>query len=66
MLAKAQLRRPELRIGEVPFYARGRARGKSKAIRPRSVLRAVWEVFKGARSVGRYRVEMVSRGPEGE
>lgn len=64
MLAKAQLRRPELRIGEVPFYARGRARGRSKAIRPRSVLRALWEVVKGARSVGRFRIEMVSREPD--
>jgi glycosyltransferase involved in cell wall biosynthesis len=63
MLAKAQLRRPELCIGEVPFYARGRARGSSKAIRIGSVLRAVGEVVKGARSVARYRRAIVREGP---
>jgi len=59
MVAKAQLRRPELRIGEVPFAARGRARGSSKAVRPGSVLRAVADTWRGARSVARYREHVV-------
>lgn len=60
-IAKAQLRWPQVRIGEVAFAARGRARGASKAIRPASVLRAVRDVARGARSVARYR-EQVVRG----
>ena len=55
LLAKALLRKRDLRIGEAPFIGRGRAAGQSKAIRPRAILQAVWEVYKGARSVGRYR-----------
>ena len=58
LLAKAQLRRPDLRIGEVPFFARGRASGSSKAMRPSSIFRAVREVWLGARSVARYRDEV--------
>lgn len=61
LLAKAQLRRPDLRIGEVPFVARGRARGRSQAIRPRAVARAVREVVQGARAVSGYR-DLVIRG----
>lgn len=61
MVAKAQLRRPDLRIGEAPFFARGRARGGSKAVRPHSVLRALRDVWRGYRSVARYR-EHVIRG----
>lgn len=63
MLAKAQLRQPHLRVGEAPFVARGRARGSSKAFRPLSVLRAVREVFRGMRSVARYRSAVI-RGAE--
>lgn len=59
MIAKAQLRRPQLRIGEVPFAARGRARGQSKAIRPGSILRAIYDVYRGARSVARYRDQTI-------
>jgi glycosyltransferase involved in cell wall biosynthesis len=58
-IAKAQLRWPQVRIGEVAFAARGRARGASKAIRPGSVLRAVRDVARGARSVARYRERVV-------
>lgn len=61
LLAKAQLRNPALRIGEVPFLARGRGAGESKAIRPRSVAQAVREVARGYRSVSSYREEVVSR-----
>jgi glycosyltransferase involved in cell wall biosynthesis len=63
LVAKAQLRRPALRIGEAPFVARGRARGSSKAVRPGSVVRALWDVWRGARSVARFR-EQVVRGRE--
>ena len=59
LLAKAQLRQPSLRIGEVPFVARGRKAGKSKAMRPRSVVRAVLEVMRGASSVAKYRREVI-------
>lgn len=62
MVAKAQLRRPDLRIGEAPFFARGRARGGSKAVRPRAVLRALRDVWRGYRSVGRYREQVVRGG----
>jgi glycosyltransferase involved in cell wall biosynthesis len=58
-IAKAQLRRPDLRIGEVAFYSRGRGGGRSKAIRPRSIFRAMAEVWRGARSVARYRKQVV-------
>ncbi len=34
LLAKAVLRNPALRIGELPFMARGRASGDTKAFRP--------------------------------
>lgn len=61
LLAKALLRNPELRIGEVPFVWRGRTSGASKAIRPRSIVRAVREVAAGYRSVGEYR-ERAIRG----
>ncbi|MBK8595004.1 MAG: glycosyltransferase family 2 protein [Holophagales bacterium] len=55
LLAKAVLRNPNLRIGEAPFLARGRAMGNSKAIRLRSVLKAVSDVYRGYRSVSAYR-----------
>jgi glycosyltransferase involved in cell wall biosynthesis len=61
LLAKAQLRRPDLRITEAPFISRGRAIGDSHAIKPTSVLRAVHETYKGAQDVGRYRDEMVQK-----
>lgn len=61
LLAKAILRRPQLRIGEAPFYARGRAVGGSKAIRPASVARAVYEVGLGWRSVARFRHDIIRR-----
>ena len=64
LLAKAQLRRPELRITEAPFISRGRSMGNSHAIKPRSVLRAVHETYRGAQDVERYRGEMVARYQE--
>ncbi len=66
LLAKAQLRRPDLRITEAPFISRGRAIGDSHAIKPRSVLRAVLETYKGAQDVGRYREKMVRQYHEEE
>jgi hypothetical protein len=59
LLAKAILRNPTLRIAEAPFVARGRAEGHSKAFRPASVGRAVYEVFRGWREVATYRKEVV-------
>lgn len=55
LLAKAVLRNPRLRIGQAPFLARGRARGRSKAFRPLAVLRALRDVARGYRSVAAYR-----------
>ena len=60
LLAKAQLRRPELQIAEAPFISRGRSIGDSHAIKPRSVLRAVHETYKGANDVAKYREKMVA------
>jgi glycosyltransferase involved in cell wall biosynthesis len=60
LLAKAILRSPRLRIGEVPFAARGRAGGSSKAIRPSSIFRAVREVWAGRASVSAYRKQVIS------
>jgi len=60
-IAKAQLRRPDLRIGEVPFYSRGRATGRSKAIQIGAVLSALSELARGARSVARYRRDVLAR-----
>ncbi len=59
LIAKALLRNPQLRIGEVPFIARGRARGSSKAIRVTSILQAMKEMVLGFRSVGEYRRQKI-------
>lgn len=59
LIAKAVLRNPNLRIGEAPFLARGRAVGSSKAFRPGSVMRAVSELVRGYRSVSEYRERVV-------
>jgi len=61
LLAKAQLRRPDLRITEAPYISRGRAIGDSHAIKPMAVIRAVRETYKGAQDVGKYREKMVRR-----
>jgi glycosyltransferase involved in cell wall biosynthesis len=61
LLAKAQLRRPDLRIAEAPYISRGRAIGDSHAIKPMAVIRAVRETYKGAKDVGKYREKMVRR-----
>lgn len=60
LLAKALLRDPSLRIGEAPFLARGRSQGHSKAFQPRSVARAVWDVYRGFRSVTGYRKRLLA------
>jgi glycosyltransferase involved in cell wall biosynthesis len=59
-IAKAQLRSPDLRIGEVPFFSRGRGSGQSKAIKPSAVLKALTDVFRGSRAVSRYRKRVVT------
>lgn len=55
LVAKAMLRNPSLRIGEAPFIARGRAKGRSNAFRPAAIANAVYEVIRGQRSVSQYR-----------
>lgn len=65
LVAKALLRRPDLRVGEVPFIARGRAGGTSKALRPLSVLGAVRDVWAGLRSVAAYRARIIRGGVDG-
>ncbi|MEZ4459266.1 MAG: glycosyltransferase family 2 protein [bacterium] len=59
LLGKALLRNPSLRIGEVPFRARGRASGNSKAIRPRSIVQAIVDVYQGYQSVADYRDQVI-------
>lgn len=59
MIAKAILRDPHLRVGEAPFAARGRATGNSKAMRPRSVVQAVYEVAAGWKSVAEFRSQTI-------
>ena len=61
LLAKAILRDPNLRIGEAPFVARGRARGTSRAIAPMSVFKAIREVYAGRKAVSEYRTEIIRR-----
>lgn len=58
LLAKALLRNPLLRIGEVPFSARGRSKGNSKAFRLKSIWQAVKEVIIGYKSVIKFRNEI--------
>jgi hypothetical protein len=59
LLAKAILRDPTLRITEVPFMARGRAHGSTKAFRPGSILRALTDVVRGAASVATFRQKVI-------
>ncbi len=59
LLGKALLRNPSLRIGEVPFRARGRSSGSSKAIRPKSIIQALVDVYRGYQSVSVYRDHVI-------
>jgi glycosyltransferase involved in cell wall biosynthesis len=59
LLAKALLRNPFLRVGEVPFSARGRGVGTSKAFRVQSIWRAFRDVVAGYRTVARYRLQVI-------
>ena len=61
LLAKALLREPGLRIGEVPFMARGRAMGNSTAFTAKAITRAVREFYAGHRSVAEYRQSVIAR-----
>ncbi len=60
LIAKAILRAPDMRIGEVPFVTRGRAEGVSKAFSIRSAAKAAYEVMSGHKSVADYRDETIS------
>lgn len=64
LLAKAILRNPKLRIGEVPFVWRGRSQGQSKAFQPRSILLAAREVWAGRAAVDRYRQQVLLETPQ--
>jgi glycosyltransferase involved in cell wall biosynthesis len=55
LLAKAVLRNPALRIGQVPYITRGRATGETKAFQPKSIWKAMREVARGKASVDAYR-----------
>lgn len=67
LIAKAILRNPTLRIGEVPYVQVGRNMGVSKAFRARAVTRAAGELVTGYRSVSQYRDRVLRRGgPDGE
>lgn len=57
LLAKAVIRNPTLRIGEAPFWVRGRKHGRSTAIDPAAVLTAIAETGRGYLSVNRFRAE---------
>jgi dolichol-phosphate mannosyltransferase len=59
LLAKAILRKPDLRVAEAPFVARGRASGETKAFRPRAMAIALRDVFWGYRSVCAYREQVI-------
>ncbi|MGB5811139.1 MAG: glycosyltransferase [Polyangiales bacterium] len=61
LLAKAQLRRPELRVAEAPFISRGKLPGNQRDIGMGSILRALGETYRGAQDVSHYRDEMLSR-----
>ncbi len=61
LIAKALLRDPTIRIGEVPYLARGRAHGETKALRPSSVLQAIGEVYEGKKSVQEYRRRVIEQ-----
>lgn len=60
LIAKAQLRHPGLRVTEVPFVARGRSQGSSKAFRVSSILTAVSETWRGYKSVSEFRDKAIS------
>ena len=59
LVAKAILRNPNLRIGEAPFVARGRAAGSTTAFKPKAILRAVRELNRGVQSVHEYRLAVI-------
>ena len=62
LIAKAMLKHTGLRVGEAPFVAKGRARGKSKAFKFSAIFRAMRETWSGYRSVVRYREEAIREG----
>lgn len=64
LLAKAQLRRPELAISEAPYLARGRGIGHSHAIRPKSVLLALLETWRGSLDVAAFRDTVIREQTE--
>lgn len=64
LIAKALLRNPDLRIGEVPFTSRGRAHGSTKAFSAGSIWRAVRDTAAGYRAVNAFRDRMIAESAE--
>ena len=62
LIAKAQLKNPNLKIAEVPFLARGRSKGDSKAFKLAAIYKAIKELIVGYRSVCHYRDEVITKG----
>ena len=65
LIAKAVLRKPDLRIGEAPFLSRGRQYGRSKAFKLSSILKSLFEFFRGYKSVSAYRQKIIQKGLDG-
>jgi len=65
LIAKALLRDPTIRVGQVPYFAKGRAHGETKALKPASVWQAVREVYEGKKSVQEYREKVIESGEFG-
>ena len=66
LFAKALLRDPTIRIGQVPYLARGRAHGQTKALQPGSVIQAVKEVYQGKKSVHDFRKRVIESEEKGK
>jgi glycosyltransferase involved in cell wall biosynthesis len=64
LLAKAVLRDPAIRIGEVPFMTKGRSHGNTKAFQVSSMVEAVRDVYAGYKSVIEYREQVIHASRE--
>lgn len=62
LIAKALLRDPTIRVGQVPYFAKGRTHGETKALKPASVLQTIKEVYLGKKSVREFRERVIKSG----
>jgi glycosyltransferase involved in cell wall biosynthesis len=60
LLAKALLRNPHLRVGEVPFVLRTDSSSAEKALHPTAMVRAARDFAAGVSSVSRYRDRIIT------